>query len=167
MLRRSWETKRNLILESNKRILGESKDEEKGKNSPRWKKLSNKLKNINKPYIEDFKDFDSDIPNQSINWGLAQTMYQDDNVSNISTYIMYIKAYNPNNNEEIVYDFGNYSDKKERNIYFDEVKKWWNKKGYEVDSGDSGTTMFVKINFDDVEKLTSDVKQFLVDVPPF
>lgn len=50
---------------------------------------------------------------------------------------------------------------------FEEVKEWWNKKGYKVDPDDSGTSMSVKINFDDVEKLTSDVKQFLVDVPPF
>jgi len=167
MIRRPWETKRNLILESNMRILGESKDEEKGKNNPRWKKLYNRLKNINKPYIQDFKDIDSDIPNQSLNWGLAQTMYQDDNLSHISTYMMFIRAYNPNDVEEISYDFSSYDDKEERKVYFEEVKEWWNKKGYEVIPDDFGTSMSVKINFDDVEKISSDVKQFLVDVPPY
>lgn len=57
MLRRYWETKRNLILESNKRILGESKDEQKNTKMEKLKNLLELVSEVDIMYHEEHKEY--------------------------------------------------------------------------------------------------------------
>ncbi len=124
-----------------KRILNEQ-TVSKDRNNPRWVKLFNVLKNIGAPKVLTFKDFDGNL-SQSLNWGSAKQKGAN-----------FALAIN-NSNEELAL----FSDNKELDP---KLRQWWADKGYEL--GRFGKS--VKINFDNVNKLASDLQTFLKTFPP-
>ena len=113
-----------------------------GRNNPRWIKLFNVLRNIGSPKVLTFKDFDGN-PSQSLNWGTTKT-------SNANYGLAASDAHE---------SFYLMSDNKQ---LLSTLFKWWSNKGYKTDVR-GGEVM---INFDNVDKISSDLQNFFKSFSP-
>jgi hypothetical protein len=113
-----------------------------GRNNPRWVKLFNVLRNIGSPKVLTFKDFDGN-PSQSLNWGTTKT-------SNANYGLAASDAHE---------SFYLMSDNKQ---LLSTLFKWWSNKGYKTDVR-GGEVM---INFDNVDKISSDLQNFFKSFSP-
>jgi hypothetical protein len=123
-----------------KRVISEQNKTDR--NNPRWIKLFSVLKGIGDPKILTFKDFDGN-PSQSLNWGTAKQRG--------ANYALSI-----DDSKEELYLF---SDNKNLEP---KLHQWWAEKGYEIDKYGKS----VKINFDNINKIASDLQSFLKTFPP-
>jgi hypothetical protein len=129
-----------------KRVLNEQGDATpKDRNNPRWKNLFNTLKNVNNPKILTFNSYEG-VPSQSLNWGSAKTKG--------APYALGILSFGPDLPNEDMMVFAN----DEVGRYTDDVLlNWWRDRGYTA----RGTN--VNINYDDADKLASDLKAFFAE----
>ena len=133
------------LLEANlarivKRVIQEQVT--KGRNNPRWIKLFNVLRNIGSPKVLTFKDFDGN-PSQSLNWGTTKTSNADYGLAASDAHESF---YLMSDNKQLL----------------SSLFKWWSNKGYKTDviGGE------VMINFDNVDKISSDLQNFFKSFSP-
>ena len=114
----------------------------KGRNNPRWIKLFNVLRNIGSPKVLTFKDFDGN-PSQSLNWGTTKTSNADYGLAASDAHESF---YLMSDNKQLL----------------SSLFKWWSNKGYKTDviGGE------VMINFDNVDKISSDLQNFFKSFSP-
>ena len=140
-----WEHRDDDLLESElarivKRVIKEQVT--KGRNNPRWIKLFNVLRNIGSPKVLTFKDFDGN-PSQSLNWGTTKTSNADYGLAASDAHESF---YLMSDNKQLL----------------SSLFKWWSNKGYKTDviGGE------VMINFDNVDKISSDLQNFFKSFSP-
>ena len=140
-----WEHRDDDLLESElARIVKRAIKEQvtKGRNNPRWIKLFNVLRNIGSPKVLTFKDFDGN-PSQSLNWGTTKTSNADYGLAASDAHESF---YLMSDNKQLL----------------SSLFKWWSNKGYKTDviGGE------VMINFDNVDKISSDLQNFFKSFSP-
>ena len=140
-----WEHRDDDLLESElARIVKRAIKEQvtKGRNNPRWIKLFNVLRNIGSPKVLTFKDFDGN-PSQSLNWGTTKTSNADYGLAASDAHESF---YLMSDNKQLL----------------SSLFKWWSNKGYKTDviGGE------VIINFDNVDKISSDLQNFFKSFSP-
>lgn len=140
-----WEHRDDDLLESElarivKRLIQEQVT--KGRNNPRWIKLFNVLRNIGSPKVLTFKDFDGN-PSQSLNWGTTKTSNADYGLAASDAHESF---YLMSDNKQLL----------------SSLFKWWSNKGYKTDVI-GGKVM---INFDNVDKISSDLQNFFKSFSP-